>query len=364
MSVRYTVVNCERVLPMVDNDDYDDEFTEFIEQNFPAPRATMGKNHTIAIRLCRNRTVTGSATGQVNMSHASDNGRQNRTRVCEIRYVPVKREKDLDALSQGGIPQDILDQLEEEVGGNSLERQKRSHHKLESYRKRPELPNEIDPTVILSATENRELTGENQNLNIANIQSDADTHNKTHPSGKTNDPFRKFILKDTNLSTNLSQLQNDSMEVISERARKRRELWSVSKDKINKVDVKVQSKNEVLEDSGSSGLEMDKMEESLNPLNYNYKDPKKFQPDLKPVLEPMSNSSDNQTYGRKSLESDYDDYSDEGSVLGLDHHTEDNVGIRSTESIFRSYYIAAEEIMWDYGINKPAQLIKQRYQYM
>lgn len=353
MSVRYTVVNCERILPLVDTDDYDEEFIEFIEQNFPTPRGTKGKNHSIAIRLCRNRTVTGSETGRVNMSRASDNGRQNRTRVCEIRYVPVKREKDLDALSQGGIPQDILDQLEEEMGGNSLERQKRSHHKLESYRSRPELPNEIDPTV----TENWELTGENQNLNVANIQSDADTHNKTHPSAKTtHDLFRKFILKDANLS----QLLNNSVEVISDRARNRRELWSVGKDKINKVDVKVLSKNEVLEDSGSAGLKMDKMEESLNPLNYNYKDPKKFRPDLEPVLEPMSNSSDNQTYGRKSLESDYDDYSDEGSVFGLDHHIEDNVGIRSTESRFRSYYIAAEEILWDYGINKPAQLIKQR----
>uniref|UniRef100_A0A9J8AF34 Coagulation factor VIII, procoagulant component n=1 Tax=Cyprinus carpio carpio TaxID=630221 RepID=A0A9J8AF34_CYPCA len=138
------------------------------------------------------------------------------------------------------------------------------------------------------------------------------------------------------------------------------DLWSVSKDKINKVDAKVQSNNEVLKDSGSSGLKQDKMEESLNLHNYDYKDPKKFQPDLESVLEPVSNSSDNQTYGRRSLASDYDDYGDEGSVLDLGHHVEDNVGIRSTESRFRSYYIAAEEIMWDYGINKPAQLIKPR----
>uniref|UniRef100_A0A8C1IS83 Coagulation factor VIII, procoagulant component n=1 Tax=Cyprinus carpio TaxID=7962 RepID=A0A8C1IS83_CYPCA len=131
------------------------------------------------------------------------------------------------------------------------------------------------------------------------------------------------------------------------------------KDK-NKVDAKVHSNNEVLKDSGSSGLKQDKMEESLNLHNYDYKDPKKFQPDLESVLEPVSNSSDNQTYGRRSLASDYDDYGDEGSVLDLGHHVEDNVGIRSTESRFRSYYIAAEEIMWDYGINKPAQLIKPR----
>uniref|UniRef100_A0A8C2FM23 Coagulation factor VIII, procoagulant component n=1 Tax=Cyprinus carpio TaxID=7962 RepID=A0A8C2FM23_CYPCA len=119
------------------------------------------------------------------------------------------------------------------------------------------------------------------------------------------------------------------------------------------------SNNEVLEESGSSGPKQDKMEESLNLHSYYYKDPKKFQPNLEMVLEPMSNSSDNQNYGRKSLASDYDDYDDEGSVLGSDHHVENNVGIRSTESRFRSYYIAAEEIMWDYGINKPSQLMRR-----
>uniref|UniRef100_A0A672NNC6 Coagulation factor VIII-like n=1 Tax=Sinocyclocheilus grahami TaxID=75366 RepID=A0A672NNC6_SINGR len=247
MSVHYTVVNCERVLPVVDNEDYDDELNEFIEQNFPIPRSTMEKDRTIAVRVCQNRTVTDSAIGRENMS--SDTERQNRTRVCEIRYIPIKRENDLDVLSQGGIPQDILDQLDGEMSGNSLERQKRSHHESEPYRRRP---NVIDPTVISNTAENKALTGKHQNMNI------------------------------------------------------------------------------------------------------------KFQPDLESVLEPVSNSSDNQTYGRKSLASDYDDYGDEGSVLGLEHHVEDNVGIRSTESRFRSYYIAAEEIMWDYGINKPAQLIKPR----
>ncbi|XP_042593889.1 coagulation factor VIII-like [Cyprinus carpio] len=348
MSVRYTVVNCERVLPVVDNEDYD-ELNEFFEQNFPMPRGTKEKNHTIAVRVCRNRTVTDSATGRENMS--SDTERQNRTHVCEIRYIPVKREKDLDALSQGGIPQDILDQLDGEMGGNSLERQKRSHHESEPHRRRP---NVIDPTVLSNTTENKALTGEHQNMNIANIQLNEDDDNKTHPA---NDLLRKLLFKDKNPLNN--QLLNDSTEEKSEKV-SNVELWSVSKEKINKVDAKVQSNNEVLKDSGSSGLKQDKMEESLNLHNYDYKDPKKFQPDLESVLEPVSNSSDNQTYGRRSLASDYDDYGDEGSVLDLGHHVEDNVGIRSTESRFRSYYIAAEEIMWDYGINKPAQLIKPR----
>ncbi|XP_073676198.1 coagulation factor VIII-like [Garra rufa] len=320
MSVRYTVVNCERVLPVVDNEDYDDEFIEFMDQNFPIPRGTMENNRTIAVRVCRNRTAS------------SDNERQNRNRVCEIRYIPVKREKDVDALSQGGIPQDILDQLDGEMGGNSLERRKRSLHESEK--------------------ENKELPEEHQNLNVASMQINENEH-KTHA---TNELFRKFLIKDKNLSNN--QLVKDSMEANSGKARNRRELWSVRKNKITKVDAKVLSNNEVLEESGSSGLKQDKMEESLNLHSYNYKDPKKFQPDFESILE--SNSSDNQTYGRKSLASDYDDYGDEGSVLGSVHQVEDNVGIRSTESRFRSYYIAAEEIMWDYGVNKPAQLIKQR----
>lgn len=349
MSVRYTVVNCERVLPLVDSEDYDEEF-DFTEQDFPIPRGTMDKHRTIAIRVCRNRTVTDSVIGRVNTS--SDNETQNRNRVCEIRYIPVKQENDLDALSQGGIPQDILDQLDGETGGNSVERQKRSHYESESFRS---VANEIDPTVLLNATENKELTGEHQKLNIKSIQLNEVEHNKTH---RTNDLLRKFLFKDKNLST--KQHLNGSTEDKSDKSRNRRELCSVSKDKVNKVDAKVLSNNEVLEESGSSGPNKDKMEESLNLHSYNYKDPKRFQPNLELVLEPVSNSSENQTHGRKSLASDYDDYGDEGSVFGSEHHVEDNVGIRSTESRFRSYYIAAEEIMWDYGINKPAQLIKPR----
>ncbi|XP_051513639.1 coagulation factor VIII-like [Myxocyprinus asiaticus] len=376
MSVRYTVVNCERVLPIVDNDDYDYEFMGFIEKNFPIPRGAMEKNRAIAIRVCRNKILADSAIGQVTISRPSDNERQNRTTVCEIRYILMKRENDLDVSSLGGIPQDILDQLDREMGGKSLQRQKRSHLTSGAYRRRPELPNRIDPETM-AHMKTDEITDKRRNLNITNIPSDkaekyqeldADKHNKTSQINKTtNDLFRIFFPRDKNMSTNVSQLLRDSWEgsgVISEKqtdlkVRNRKEMFSVTKE--SKVDVnvaKVLSNNEVLEDSGSSDVKMDKMEESLNLLSYNYKDPKKFLPDVD-VLGPISNSSDNQTHG-KSLSNDYDDYSDEGSVDGMDHNSDESFDIRSTESRFRSYYIAAEEIMWDYGINKPAQLIEHR----
>lgn len=37
---------------------------------------------------------------------------------------------------------------------------------------------------------------------------------------------------------------------------------------------------------------------------------------------------------------------------------------RSGGSSFRTYYIAAEEITWDYGISKPHQLINNRSELM
>lgn len=358
MSLRYAVVNCERVLPVVDNEDYDEELMDVIEQNFPIPRGTTDKERTIAIRVCRNRTVTHSTGGRRNASRTSDNEKQNRSPVCEIRYLTAKRDRDTDALSQGGIPQDILDQLDTETSGNSVERQRRSHLISESYRRRPELPNQI-PDLTFNITEDTETLDEQIHINITNTEN-------TYQPNKTNNVFRKLFLRDPNHIQHSKDVKEGS-GVVSEnqtdlKVRFRREMWTVNKDKIHEAGVKVEkvgSDNEVLEDSESSGLKRDKMEESLDPLSYNYKNPKTF-PANADVEEPESNSSENQTYGRKSAIDDYDDYSDDGSVHSADHSDNDHFNIRSTESRFRSYYIAAEEIMWDYGINRPAQLIKQR----
>lgn len=44
----------------------------------------------------------------------------------------------------------------------------------------------------------------------------------------------------------------------------------------------------------------------------------------------------------------------------LDSFGSDYIDMRSGEVRYRHYYIAAEEITWDYGIRKPHQLIKLR----
>ena len=47
-------------------------------------------------------------------------------------------------------------------------------------------------------------------------------------------------------------------------------------------------------------------------------------------------------------------------VNGTDIFATDYLDLRSGETRYRNYYIAAEEITWDYGVRKPPQLIKPR----
>ncbi|KAE8285866.1 Coagulation factor VIII Procoagulant component Precursor [Larimichthys crocea] len=56
---------------------------------------------------------------------------------------------------------------------------------------------------------------------------------------------------------------------------------------------------------------------------------------------------------------DYDDYSEEVNSPS-DLFPTMNINPRSGEVRFHHYYIAAEEITWNYGIRKPHQLIKPR----
>uniref|UniRef100_A0A8C7QUA2 Coagulation factor VIII, procoagulant component n=1 Tax=Oncorhynchus mykiss TaxID=8022 RepID=A0A8C7QUA2_ONCMY len=70
-------------------------------------------------------------------------------------------------------------------------------------------------------------------------------------------------------------------------------------------------------------------------------------------------SNDNKTAPRNAVSLEYDDYSEEDTGTAY-IGTEDNLDLRTTDGQYRSYYIAAQEITWDYGIRKPHQLIKTR----
>ncbi|KAK7922408.1 hypothetical protein WMY93_009310 [Mugilogobius chulae] len=75
------------------------------------------------------------------------------------------------------------------------------------------------------------------------------------------------------------------------------------------------------------------------------------------VLE-FKNITENDTRTNNYLSADYDDYREEENGTGTFYS--DYLDMRSGEMKSRHYYIAAEEIKWDYGIRRPYQFIKFR----
>uniref|UniRef100_A0AAR2JSU8 Coagulation factor VIII, procoagulant component n=1 Tax=Pygocentrus nattereri TaxID=42514 RepID=A0AAR2JSU8_PYGNA len=137
--------------------------------------------------------------------------------------------------------------------------------------------------------------------------------------------------------------------------RSRRETWGVGKDG-GEIPQDVLSENDILKDSV---LEVDKLVESLDPHGYTPKH-RRLIPPPKTQYFP-SNSSANQTQLKKTWHVEYDDYESEGNESTLSFSTWNEMDIRSTESKFRSYYIAAVEILWNYGIEKPPHLLSPRW---
>uniref|UniRef100_A0A6Q2X1C6 F5/8 type C domain-containing protein n=1 Tax=Esox lucius TaxID=8010 RepID=A0A6Q2X1C6_ESOLU len=87
------------------------------------------------------------------------------------------------------------------------------------------------------------------------------------------------------------------------------------------------------------------------PSNNTHTDPNTTLPD--PLERGLTNVSvKNNTGLINAVSLEYDDYSDEGNTTGY-ISTEENPDVRTTDGHYRSYYIAAEEITWDYGVRKP-----------
>lgn len=350
MSVRYSVFNCERELRLVDTDDYDD-LEEHIEKHFPIPRGFRKRNRTVALQICQKVSTNTSQTKQQNTTKMPlGNEEEKDTLVCTRKLVPVDEADDLDVLSQGGIPQDILDQLNMDMG--SLKRQKRlvlvennteathDHDLSRSHRTDPE-------SMSPRETEIDDMVGMKDNKTVSYQDVDQQETLKLEKSPPV-DLFKKFIQKvGLNMTSDLGPKSN-----LTERSR--RQTWEKNIGEATKSN-DAMSENDVLKDSV---LEVDKLMETIDLHKYAYKNEQHL--DLSSQYSP-SGSSQNGTYPKNLSSLEYDDYEDDGNKTTLSFSSADEIGIRSGESKFRSYYIAAEEIMWDYGIDKPAQLISARW---
>ncbi|XP_053506054.1 coagulation factor VIII [Ictalurus furcatus] len=345
MSVRYSVFNCEPELTLVDTDDYDD-LNDHIDKHFPIPRGFRKRNRTVAIEVCQKVSSNTSQTEQQNATKMPlEKKGEKTTLVCKRKLVPVDDAEDLDVLSQGGIPQDILDQLNMEM--SSSKRQKRlAFVKNDTEAKSDHPPSHSHRTNTESASQrNAKVDGVVKMEDNETVRyQDVDKPEKSNLNKSASvDLFKKFIQKSGLNTTSKLDLKANLTE------RTRREIWEKNIGEATNTNDGM-SDNDVLK-------ALDKLMKSPDPQIYDYKDVHHL--NLSSQYSP-SNSSQNETYLKNLPPLEYDDYEDEGNKTVLSFSSTDEMDIRSSETKFRSYYIAAEEIMWDYGIDKPSQLISAR----
>uniref|UniRef100_A0A8C7JD97 Coagulation factor VIII n=1 Tax=Oncorhynchus kisutch TaxID=8019 RepID=A0A8C7JD97_ONCKI len=251
MSARYSVLSCNIDL-LVDNEDLEygleDVLPDYVDQFFK-PRSLRPRlqNRTVAVRVCKKQPGLNQNTTTPKTRNYTDNERS----ICEVRYVTVlSADEEGNLLSQGGIPTDVLKQLEKDGEWKASETQ------------------------------------------------------------EGGDPLKNTL-------------------------------------KALPDQLKVQQQRE------------EQKAGEVHPLNNNpHTDPDTPLLDLLD-LDFSNVSNDNETAPRNAVSLEYDDYSEKDTgttYMG----TEDNLDLRTTDGHYRSYYIAAQEITWDYGIRKPHQLIKTR----
>uniref|UniRef100_A0A8C7JA18 Coagulation factor VIII n=1 Tax=Oncorhynchus kisutch TaxID=8019 RepID=A0A8C7JA18_ONCKI len=282
MSARYSVLSCNIDL-LVDNEDLEygleDVLPDYVDQFFK-PRSLRPRlqNRTVAVRVCKKQPVSIGESGD----HGSDNNvtfkAEDQRSICEVRYVTVlSADEEGNLLSQGGIPTDVLKQLEKDGEWKASETQEGGGLGGEQGGKR-----------------------QRRQARVEGGEDGEEVEEGAGGAGTKGGVGSRF----------------------------------------------------------TSSKEEQKAGE-VHPLNNNpHTDPDTPLLDLLD-LDFSNVSNDNETAPRNAVSLEYDDYSEKDTgttYMG----TEDNLDLRTTDGHYRSYYIAAQEITWDYGIRKPHQLIKTR----
>ncbi|KAJ8337919.1 hypothetical protein SKAU_G00368850 [Synaphobranchus kaupii] len=429
MSAKYFVHHCNNKLPLVDYGEYYDLLAdeEYLENHIA--RSGSGRNRTLAIRVCKRPVVNNSLAATANTTV------HNLKPVCVIKHVTF--EKDATEFSKGDIPEDVLQELDNEMKRSAAEHQERfrtaspqvnntgnhsqshlagsilnntlaseSGNSLEErcgtecqprLRKRsaevlmvghasiapdlhttpqtvPEEFQEEEANVSLptphatlpSPTElGYEQFNESEELEIAenmfekeqeenatvgnheNISHQVGSPSTTVPSQTQGSSLKSLMTilfdspgSDRLLKRNAKGEGKDQHKMSSEQ--QENQVLKVNSD-LEQGDLRQFDKeNGSAEQTGSGNKALDKQDLDLQ------------------ILDHQVNASENSNSTRRGLALDYDDYSQETNNSRMDSNFEEDLNIRASDGKYRNYYIAAEEVMWDYGIKKPQQLIKAR----
>nr|XP_046261216.1 coagulation factor VIII [Scatophagus argus] len=320
MSIRYTVRPCDNgELPLVDHD-RDEDISDYIDWIDMTPRGRRPQNRTMLVRVCK-KPLTSKSAQSVNGSRHNvtddkpeEAGSEGQSR-CQLRKMRITSQEGAKPkmVLEEEIPQDILEEIE--IDGEWANSQNETEHeRARGVRQRRQA--ERNGTDIGSGASEDGGTqieiGEQAVENRTDTVSEVKAEERSEMSNVNNGTKGELEESDKSL-TNNSPLPNKTASSIKPTSSEERDQNHMrSKPKQLKAYLKDRKYNYTITNGNTTGIDM--------------------------LLE-------------------YDDYNQEVNSTS-DGFAMDYVDPRSGEVRYRHYYIAAEEITWDYGIRKPHQLIK------
>ncbi|XP_029298113.1 LOW QUALITY PROTEIN: coagulation factor VIII [Cottoperca gobio] len=316
MSIRYSVrhsVDGDRV----DRDEIEEDIFDYIDPIDLQPRGRRTENRTVLVRVCKKPL----ANNNTQWENTSSQNVTNNTTECHLKKVIVSSlgGENPGRVSEGGIPQDILEEIERD--GEWTVSQNGTEAGGGGRQRRQAEGNSTDVDNISGASEERGTTIE--------IREEA-AENRTEAVGEVKDEERSERSSVTNATK--GELEESNEILLNSNPQ--------LSEKISTVTELSHSKEIHQNLIGQNNIqsEPERLTADVLDLNYNYT---------------AYNSN------RINLDLQYEDYNQEMNGTS-DMFAADYMDLRSGESRYRHYYIAAEEITWNYGIRKPLQAIEPR----
>ncbi|KAM9849689.1 coagulation factor VIII [Aulostomus maculatus] len=309
MSILYTVRPCDNGdYPLVDHDEDKDDLSDYIDQVVLQPRSSRPQNGTVTVKVYK-KGLASNDTQSNNHTITRDGDL-----ISHLENVAVTslRGGNQTEVSEGEIPLDILEGLEGEGAGalNETEGAGRQRRHVEG--------NWTDGDINSGAEEDKEMTlemeievEENTTDTNAQIKAEQRSEMQSETNGTNTEESNEILLDrnpDLNEETSTAELSN------------------------------------------------------LQEMDQNFVSQNRIQPEQQTVDWPdlvYNHTAANHNSTHIDLSLEYDDYSQEINGSS-DVFSTDYIDLRSGEIRYRHYYIAAEEVIWDYGVRKPHQLINPR----
>lgn len=375
MSAKYTVKDCDRNHPLFDDSDYLEEYIQNIG------RSAGRKNRTLAVRLCRKPID----------KNTSSSARKNTTEdshihpFCEITYISLDPDGQSDA--EGDIPEDILREVLKQKHPMILQNGTENHLPLEptgthnkfipepskapEKRKKRTLSNHIFGGALTDAPTTTPSETEDEDSNVESPVLDAAPpllkEKETVPLNTSSEDldidagFNKQLngLEEASSTDHVEHKKNYTILVRSamdpEPHNRRRGSGPLRMERGvegiagSKKMTKAQQK-EMLEEKNLIPEQDDISEDE------SIEDTTKNLDEVFSVSHLWDNTSNSRNFTNRDSFFEYDDYSTEKDEL----NEINSLGLRATDGKYRNYYIAAVEVMWDYGLKKRRQIMKAR----